>query len=156
MKDLEEKGLIKKVVGHSKMQIYSRLSHILPKHRSPNGKIQLVPSAEVAIKEFNYIHPPLYYCIRSSRTTHSSYAFTVCIGVKVKDYLVLGSAVVPKTNNIITEGNIMSNTSFSCAPGHYAVVLSFLSNVRFCRDSSAASHSGCGGFLSIQSGSRCS
>ena len=27
MKDLEEKGLIKKVVGHSKMQVYSKLEH---------------------------------------------------------------------------------------------------------------------------------
>jgi ribosomal protein S25 len=26
MKDLEEKGLIKKVVGHSRMQIYSKLT----------------------------------------------------------------------------------------------------------------------------------
>jgi ribosomal protein S25 len=29
MKDLEEKGLIKKVVGHSRMQIYSKLTRML-------------------------------------------------------------------------------------------------------------------------------
>jgi len=29
MKDLEEKGLIKKVVGHSKMQVYSEFAFIM-------------------------------------------------------------------------------------------------------------------------------
>jgi len=114
-----------------------------------------VPSAEVAIKELNQ-YPPSCLLLHSVLTNDTiELCFYGLHWRQVKDYLVLGSAVVPKMNNIIIEGTIMSNTLFSCVPRHYAVVvLSSLSNVRFCRDSSAASQSGCGGVLSIQSGSR--